>query len=318
MNATRKQLTTQFNRAVALGWLPFFVEAVKAHTAGFFDAADLMGIASRETNLESIWLKKAGDNGHGFGLMQADVRSFPEWIKSGKWRDAREGILMGALVLMKKLADVRACIGRRCEVKSSKTGEISTFIGKRVEGAELQQVSIASYNAGRWGHYAVSKGRSADAFTTGKDYSGDVIERAAFFRPLVEKWMAENGLLSNKQTEPDQQLPAEPQPQTGLQSNNDPVVLNPTEPVKEDSFLASAVDRNVSPDELKTAARTAAPRILVRFARPFAILYAMLEAGNVYAWLGVAVGVIGLGLLIYLHRADLKKVFEKIKAKILQ
>lgn len=110
--------------------------------------------------------------------------------------------------------------------------------------------------------------------------------------------------------------------------NNSPavsanVVLTPTEPVaaepiKTDSFLASAVDRNVSPDELKTAARTAAPRIIARFSRPFLILYAMLEAGNVYAWFGVAVGVAGLGLLVYWHRRDLRKVFETIKNKVLQ
>jgi len=103
----------------------------------------------------------------------------------------------------------------------------------------------------------------------------------------------------------------------------EPVVLTHTEPAKTepatgDSFLASAVDRNVSPDEIKTVARTAAPRILVRFARPFAILYAMLEAGNIYAWLGIVVGVIGLGVLIYLHRADLKKVWETVKNKFLQ
>jgi len=86
----------------------------------------------------------------------------------------------------------------------------------------------------------------------------------------------------------------------------------------ETSFLASALDKNVSPDEIKTVARTAAPRILVRFARPFAIIYAMLEAGNIYAWLGIAVGIGGLGVLIYLHRADLKKVWETVKNKFLQ
>lgn len=117
-------------------------------------------------------------------------------------------------------------------------------------------------------------------------------------------------------------LPAEILP-LAIDAANNSVVLTPTEsaktePAKDDSFLASAVDRNVSPDELKTVARTAAPRILVRFARPFAILYAMLEAGNIYAWLGIAVGVIGLGALIYLHRADLKKVWETVKNKFLQ
>ncbi|MBA2736347.1 MAG: hypothetical protein H0U50_06100 [Pyrinomonadaceae bacterium] len=111
-------------------------------------------------------------------------------------------------------------------------------------------------------------------------------------------------------------------------ANNNPVALTPTGTIDspsegelandETSFLASALDKNVSPDEIKTAARTAAPRILVRFARPFAILYAMLEAGNIYAWLGIAVGVIGLGVLIYLHRDDLKKVWETVKNKFLQ
>jgi predicted chitinase len=116
----------------------------------------------------------------------------------------------------------------------------------------------------------------------------------------------------------DVSAPAAVQPiENSPEDLTNPVVLTPTKP-DQDSFLASAVDRNISPDELKTAARTAAPRILVRFARPFAILYAMLEAGNLYAWLGVAVGVIGLGLLIYLHRNDLKKALDKVKNKFLQ
>lgn len=185
MNVSKAEIKKQFNRAKAKDWLPYFEEAANEITAGYFDAADLMGIASRETNLDPRWLTKAGDRGHGYGLMQADVRSFPEWISSGKWRDAREGILKGAEILMQKLADTQDSIGKRRSAKSSKTSKLSWFTGKDVRGVELQQVTIAAYNAGRWGHYAVSNDRDADTYTTGKDYSSDVIARAREFRALL-------------------------------------------------------------------------------------------------------------------------------------
>jgi len=72
MNITRRQLRDQYNRVVRLGWLPFFEEAAKTITKGYYDTADLLGISSRETNLDPKWLTKAGDGGNGFGLMQAD------------------------------------------------------------------------------------------------------------------------------------------------------------------------------------------------------------------------------------------------------
>lgn len=191
MNITSSQLKKQFQFASNAGWIPFFVEAVETYAKGYFDEADLLAIASRETNLDPTWLKKAGDGGHGFGLMQADVRSFPEWIRSGKWRDAREGILKGADILMQKWIDTNNCIGKKSTVKSSKGGTFS-FVGKKVHGIEAQAVTIAAYNSGRWGHYCVSTGRDVDSFTTGKDYSKDVLARAAALRPLIEDWKSRN------------------------------------------------------------------------------------------------------------------------------
>ena len=233
----KSELGKQFDRAVRLGWLPFFIEAAGFYAAGCFDAADLIGIASRETNLDPKWLKNAGDGGHGFGLMQADCRSFPEWIKSGKWRDAREGILMGAKVLMLKWDDVTHCIGKRTTVKSSKTGTFFTFIGKNVSGAEKQTVTIAAYNSGRWAHYAVSKNQSADKYTTQGDYSLDAQARAVFFRPLLKEWAAKNmpvqsGLPSNKEVEQNQAVEPIAPSDDDLQSNNNAasaVVLTPTD-----------------------------------------------------------------------------------------
>lgn len=192
MNATKSELKKEFDRAVRLGWLPYFIEAAKTYTSGFFDESDLLAIGSRETNLDPKWLTKAGDNGHGYGLLQADVRSFPEWIKSGKWKEPSEGILMGARVLMMKWADIQACTGKDATVWSSKAQKFFHFVGKKVSGAEAQKTTISAYNSGRWAHYAVSNKQDADKYSTGSDYAGDVMERAAYFRPLFADWKNTN------------------------------------------------------------------------------------------------------------------------------
>lgn len=220
MNAwLKKELVKQYERAEKLGWIKFFVEAEEKHTKNFFDAADLMGIGSRETNLDPKWLTKAGDSGNGFGLMQADKRSFPEFTKGDGWKDAKTGIDFGAKVLMQKWTDVQECIGKKRSVRSSKTGNLSYFTGKNVrQSGEAQQVTIASYNAGRWAHYAVSKGKNADTYTTGKDYSSDVLQRAAFFRPLIEEWKNEN--LPKKEKIAEQKTASEPTTQIADQITN--------------------------------------------------------------------------------------------------
>ena len=106
-----------------------------------------------------------------------------------------------------------------------------------------------------------------------------------------------------------------------------PVVLTPSKPIDspsegelandETTFLADALDKNVSSDELKTVARSAAPKILLKFSRPFLLLYGALEAGNIAAWLGTTCGVLVILYLIYAHREDLKKVWLTIKNKFL-
>jgi hypothetical protein len=189
-------LKAQWQRARRLGWVKFFVEAEAQYGNGAFCAGDYMAIASRETNLDPKWLTKPGDHGNGFGLMQADVRSFPEWIKSGKWRDAREGILMGARVLAEKLHDARVCElaglrGKTVIVKSLK-GESYSFIPKVLSDSERHRVSIAAYNCGRWAHYHITKGNGVDRGTTQKNYSEDVLERARYFRAMIDEWKLQN------------------------------------------------------------------------------------------------------------------------------
>lgn len=190
MNITRAQLHAQYKRAKQLDWIPFFIEAAEKVTKGFFDAADLMAIGSRESNLDPVWLTKPGDRGNGFGLMQADKRSFPNFTKSEAWKDPRKGIMFGAEVLMQKWHDNQEGIGRKRTVKGH------SYVGKDIgQGLEAQRVTIAAYNNGRWPHYAVSHDRDPDSYTTGHDYSRDVMERAQAFREML----IQDGFMQKKE-----------------------------------------------------------------------------------------------------------------------
>jgi hypothetical protein len=195
MNITKSQLKQQFERAKSLGWLPYFKEAAKT-TKNHFDEADLMAIGSRETNLDPKWLTKAGDKGNGFGLLQIDRRSFPEFTKTDKWKDASGGILKGAQVLMQKWHDFEQNIGKSLSVRSSK-GMTYRYIAKAATGSLAQKIAISSFNCGRWSQFAHSCGQDIDSYSTGHDYAADVMARAAVFRDLLKSSLSTNSETEN-------------------------------------------------------------------------------------------------------------------------
>lgn len=246
MNLTRSQLKTQYERAKRLGWIPHFVEAAEK-TKAIFDVADLMAIGSRETNLDPKWLTKAGDQGNGFGLMQADKRSFPQFTKSEAWKDARQGILFGADVLMNKWHDIQTGIGVKRGVYSSKSKKTSYFVGKDVgRGKEAQQVTIAAYNNGRWPHYAVTNGKDPDTYTTGHDYSSDVIARASILR----EWLQADGYIQASKlsaASSENQTPSRDLLSSATPSANEPPIETPTEikttAVSQTGTVTTAVER---------------------------------------------------------------------------
>lgn len=94
------------------------------------------------------------------------------------------------------------------------------------------------------------------------------------------------------------------------------VASAPATAAKEDSapFLDGVVDE-VPGESVKKVGKAAAARVGVKLARPFMFLYAALEAGNVFAWLGVIVALAGAGLLVYLHWSDIKRLFSKLISK---
>jgi len=167
----------QFAYAKAQGWLPFFAaSASRFHIA----PAVLMAIASRETNMRNI----VGDGGHGYGVMQIDDRSFPDWCHSGAWGQPAASIDKGAEVLAGKCLQISHGVGQRLSVGGRQ------FVGKGFNERDpsavpMILVAIACYNAGLWPYYSYSLGEPIDAYTTGKNYSTDVWARKAQFEAML-------------------------------------------------------------------------------------------------------------------------------------
>ena len=111
------------------------------------------------------------DGGFGRGLMQIDFDAFP-FARTGNWKDPQANISFGCQVLKSDLD----LLGR----KSSLTGR------------ELLQAAVAAYNCGAENVLtAVNDGYDLDFFTTGRNYSADVLNRAGFFQNMGWETQAE-------------------------------------------------------------------------------------------------------------------------------
>lgn len=167
-------LAQQFAYAKTSGWIPFFQKAGADYN---FAPSLLMAIASRETNMRNI----VGDGGHGYGLMQIDVRSYGEWTASGAWHHPDQVIEKGAQVLDQKMCQAHNGVGRLITVGGY------SFTGATFRSAtDAIRVAVAAYNAGLWAYYCFSKGEDPDRLTTGHNYSKDVLARQAEFESLLK------------------------------------------------------------------------------------------------------------------------------------
>lgn len=126
------------------------------------------GIGSRE----SAWGRflspqgptGTGDGGHGRGLMQIDDRFHQSFINSGQWTDAKANINYGIDNVLSDYYDYL---------------DIST----NLEGKDLLRGAIAAYNAGPQSVLnAINQNLDIDYYTTGQDYSWDVLNRAGWFQ----------------------------------------------------------------------------------------------------------------------------------------
>jgi hypothetical protein len=179
--ASSDPIQIAFDRCDELGWIPYFRDAAEAYK---FEPELLMAIGYRESGLNPKYLKVAGDNGHGYGLMQIDNRSFPEWVNLGAWKIAESCIDKGAEVLADKRTEIQDSVGKKLTVKSQ-AGASYEFEGKPIAGGDLLRVAVAAYNSGLWAYYHYSKAHDVDQGTTGQNYSKDVLAKAIRFKPLL-------------------------------------------------------------------------------------------------------------------------------------
>lgn len=152
------------------------LEALKAFATTVTDVATkfglppsvICGIGSRESAwglaLTPPGPGGTGDGGHGRGLLQVDDRWHPDFIASGKWADGRENLIYGG-ALLKSFMDY--------------------FVSKGgwKPGIQTLQAAVAAYNAGpRRVLEGVNAGQDVDFFTTGRNYSKDVLSRSGWFQ----------------------------------------------------------------------------------------------------------------------------------------
>ncbi len=175
-------ITAAFQLSQKLGWTDYFL---KAATERSLDPEVLMAIGYRESGLKEKYLKVPGDNGNGYGLMQIDIRAYPTWVNSGKWKDAEACISKGAEVLAAKRDEITASSGDKDIKVKTLAGVTYKFDGKPIAGDDLLRVSIAAYNCGMWAYYHYSKGHDVDQGTTDQNYSKDVLLKSQRFKDLL-------------------------------------------------------------------------------------------------------------------------------------
>ena len=118
----------------------------------------LAAIASRESRCGNILIDGWGDHHHGFGIMQVDIGTFPD--PAGQ-------------------PDPYSV-----EHIDQATGLLAKYFGTMTDKFPAQpqarqlQAAVAAYNRGTGG---IGSPDTADAGTTGHDYSNDVWVRASFY-----------------------------------------------------------------------------------------------------------------------------------------
>jgi hypothetical protein len=141
------------------------VERVTTKYSSWLKPSIVAAIGSRESGWGLLLDSQGkGDNGFGHGIMQIDSDFHSEFISTGKWRNPVDNI---DYALDNVLAPYYQLLSETTNLR----------------GFDLLRGAIAAYNAGpERVKRAVREGKDVDAYTTGADYSWDVINRAGWFQ----------------------------------------------------------------------------------------------------------------------------------------
>lgn len=105
-----------------------------------------------------------GDCGHGRGLMMLDDRDLGHWLEVNDWRDALTNIRKGAELL---------------------AGEVTRFKAMRAPERVSERAPIAAYDCGAAiVRKALERNVDVDVYTTGGNYSHDVLLRMKLFQTI--------------------------------------------------------------------------------------------------------------------------------------
>jgi hypothetical protein len=146
----------------------------------------LMALGSRETNIHNI----VGDGGHGRGWLQIDDRFHGPWLKahpgipSGSWGPPKNGANALAVGCVPTLTHSTL---KAIELLQ---GAMSVAAANGLERERRLRFAVAAYNAGPGGALRGLRHGDVDAFTTGNDYSADVLGR----RSAVKDFLTSRGL----------------------------------------------------------------------------------------------------------------------------
>lgn len=159
MSITRTQLKNQIEVAQARGYIDSYVRASRATG---YSVALLLAKDSRESCLgQCLDTEFKGDNGNGWGLSQVDRRFHSAFTSTTDPRNHSAVVMKGARILE----------------------QYDNELGRGIDAA------LAAYNAGPQNvRDALAAGLPVDAYTTGGDYSADVLRRYTILRDLYPQY----------------------------------------------------------------------------------------------------------------------------------
>jgi hypothetical protein len=179
MSIDRSDLERQVVR-FGHGRIAVLRKTLAALTPPHVSAALALAIGSRETGLMNI----VGDHGHGRGVFQQDDRFQVDFLRST--RGCKSGTYVASFdsaLPAGRVPTLSAGCRRMIEIIEA---NVAQAINAGVPDGHRLQVAVAGYNAGFGGALAGwREKRDPDLNTTGKDYSRDVLARAALVAGML-------------------------------------------------------------------------------------------------------------------------------------